>query len=88
MIKHNGISYTWEQVYKISGLVQEDFLHDGVGSWGSFLECLEKWESDLVPVPENLIERMAAIRAKAEEKFDWNEWYADRDIYGNDEDLK
>jgi hypothetical protein len=44
MIKHNGISYTWEQVYKISGLVQEDFLHDSVGSWEWFLECLEKWE--------------------------------------------
>ena len=44
MIKHNGINYTWEQVYKISGLCSEDFLYDNEGSWKHFIQCLEKWE--------------------------------------------
>ena len=45
MIKHNGESYGWNAVYLISGLCAEDFLHDSVGSWEWFLECLEKWET-------------------------------------------
>lgn len=88
MIKHNGEWYGWNAVYLISGLCAEDFTHDSVGSWEHFINALKVWEGEPVPVPENLLERMAAIRAKAEEKFDWNEWYADRDIYGNEEDLK
>ena len=36
-----GISYTWKQVYAISGLVEEDFKYDPVGCFGDFLECLE-----------------------------------------------
>lgn len=44
MIKHNGECYGWNAVYLISGLVQEDFLHDSVGSWEWFLECLGKSE--------------------------------------------
>ena len=48
MIKHNGEYYGWNAVYLISGLVQEDFLHDSVGSWEHFIHCLEncleKWE--------------------------------------------
>lgn len=44
MIKHKGVAYSWQQVYKICGLCSEDFLHDSVGSWEWFLECLEKWE--------------------------------------------
>lgn len=43
-IKINGIVYTWDDVYKISGLCAEDFLHDSEGSNAYFLECLEKWE--------------------------------------------
>ena len=43
-ISHNGEYYTWEMVYKISGLSGEDFLHDSVGSWEHFIHCLEKWE--------------------------------------------
>lgn len=43
-IKHNGEHYSWDAVHLISGLVQEDFLHDSVGSWEWFLECLENWE--------------------------------------------
>ena len=37
-----GIAYTWEEVYKISGLVAEDFKYDPVGCFGDFLECLEE----------------------------------------------
>ena len=44
MIQHNGIKYSWQQVYKISGLCAEDFLHDSVGSWEHFIECVSKWE--------------------------------------------
>lgn len=44
MIKHNGEWYGWNAVYLISGLVQEDFTHDSVGSWEHFIECVEKWE--------------------------------------------
>ena len=44
MIKHNGEYYGWNAVYLISGLVQEDFLHDSVGSWEHFIDCLEKWD--------------------------------------------
>lgn len=35
MIKHNGEYYGWNAVYLISGLVQEDFLHDSVGELGT-----------------------------------------------------
>ena len=49
MITHNGIShsgeyYTWELVYKISGLCQDDFTYDSTGSWEYFIQCLERWE--------------------------------------------
>lgn len=44
MIKHNGIKYNWEQVYKICGLCREDFTHDYIGSFEHFIECLDKWE--------------------------------------------
>lgn len=43
-IKINGIIYTWDDVYKISGLCYEDWLHDSEGSNAWFIECLEKWE--------------------------------------------
>ena len=43
MINHKGVAYSWQQVYKISGLSGEDFLHDSVGSWEHFIHCLEKW---------------------------------------------
>ena len=48
MIKHNGEYYSWNAVYTISGLVQEDFLHDSVGSWEHFIHCFEKWEKNNV----------------------------------------
>ena len=44
MIKHKGVAYSWQLVYKICGLCKEDFLHDSAGSWEYFVECLEKWE--------------------------------------------
>ena len=44
MIQHNGIKYSWQQVYKICGLCTEDFTHDYSGSWGEFIKCLENWE--------------------------------------------
>lgn len=44
MIKHNGQHYDWNTVYLISGLVQEDFLHDSVGSWEHFIQKLEESE--------------------------------------------
>ena len=43
-IFHNGEYYTWEMIYKISGLSGEDFLHDSAGSWEHFIECVSKWE--------------------------------------------
>ena len=44
MINHKGVACSWQQVYKISGLCSEDFLHDSEGSWEHFIRCLEKWE--------------------------------------------
>lgn len=44
MIIYNGVPLTWKEVYKICGLCAEDFLHDHVGSWENFIECLERWE--------------------------------------------
>ena len=38
----HDIAYTWNAVYKISGLVAEDFKYDPVGCFGDFLECLEE----------------------------------------------
>lgn len=56
----DNVFYTWEQIYKISGLVYEDWLYDSEGSYKHFSESLEKTQT-----------------------FNWNEWYEDRDIYGN-----
>jgi len=33
--------YTWDEVYSISGQVQEDFEHDPVGCAEDFIECLQ-----------------------------------------------
>lgn len=32
---------SWDEVYSISGLVQEDFEHDPVGCADDFTECLQ-----------------------------------------------
>ena len=40
----HGIAFTWEEVYKISGLCQDDFTYDSTGSWEYFIQCLERWE--------------------------------------------
>jgi len=33
----HGIAFTWEEVYKISGLVAEDFKYDPAGCFWRFL---------------------------------------------------
>lgn len=45
MIEHNGQWYGWNAVYLISGLCEEDFMHDSFGSWKHFIEALEIWEA-------------------------------------------
>ena len=41
---YNNEFYSWEQVYKVSGICMEDWLHDPIGSQQYFEECLLKWE--------------------------------------------
>jgi hypothetical protein len=40
-IKIGSTTYTYDEVYSISGLVQEDFLHDPIGCAEDFTECLQ-----------------------------------------------
>jgi len=40
-IKIGYTTYTFDEVYAISGLVQEDFEHDPVGCAEDFTECLQ-----------------------------------------------
>ena len=46
MVWHNGECYSWKKVYQISGLCQEDFLHDPVGSHEHFEECLRNIDNE------------------------------------------
>ena len=40
----NGKWYSLSEIYRISGLCFEDFIHDNQGSFDWFMKCLEKFE--------------------------------------------
>ena len=50
MITHKNTKYSWEDVYKISGLCAEDFTHDPTGSWAHFTKCVEPVFTTTAPV--------------------------------------